>query len=110
MSYLLPALPYAADAFEPWISRETMEYHHGRHHRAYLDKLNSLIAGTDLEKLDLGELIRTMSIGRGTPQNRTRRAILDNAAQAWNHTFFWHCLLEKAPAAPGGHLSRQLVS
>lgn len=110
MPYLLPALPYATDAFEPFISQETMELHYGRHHRGHLDKLNALIAGTDLENLALGELIRAMSTGRGAPQNRTRRAILDNAMQAWNHTFFWNCLIERARPAPGGQLARQLVS
>ena len=108
MPYILSPLPYAADAFEPSISRETMELHHGRHHCGYVDKLNHLLAGTDLEKLDLGELIRAMSIGRGAAQNRTRRAILDNATQAWNHDFFWRCL-SPAKGVPRGRLARKLL-
>ena len=110
MPHALAPLPFRVDALEPLLRCETVENHYGRHHREHLDQLNRLIAGTDLEKLDLAALIRIMSAGKGPPQNRTRRAILDHAGQAWNHDFYWHSLWPHRPqrATPGGLLARRI--
>jgi len=77
----LPDLPYPREALEPHMSRETLGFHHGKHHKAYVDKANELIKGTAFEAMDLEDIVRKSS-GK----------IFNNAAQAWNHTFFWHCL------------------
>lgn len=81
MAFELPPLPYAKDALAPHISAETLEYHHGKHHKTYVDKLNGLIPGTEFEGKSLEEIIKTSSGG-----------VFNNAAQIWNHTFYWHCL------------------
>mgnify|MGYP003390205741 FL=1 len=88
MQHVLPKLPYAKDALAPHISAETLEYHHDKHHRAYVDKLNELIKGTQHDNQPLTEIVMT-SDGE----------IFNNAAQAYNHQFFWHCL---SPAGGGG--------
>jgi superoxide dismutase, Fe-Mn family len=86
----LPPLPYALDALEPHMSRETLQYHYGKHHKKYVDTANELLKGTELEGQPLEEVLSQAS---GT--------LLDNAAQAWNHGFFWHCLTprQKGPSA-----------
>lgn len=81
MAFELPPLPYAKDALAPHISAETLDYHHGKHHKTYVDKLNGLIPGTEFEGKSLEEIIKTSSGG-----------VFNNSAQVWNHTFFWHCL------------------
>lgn len=81
MAFELPALPYAQDALAPHISAETLEYHYGKHHKTYVDKLNGLIPGTEYEGKSLEEIIKTSSGG-----------VFNNAAQVWNHTFYWNCL------------------
>jgi Fe-Mn family superoxide dismutase len=97
MQHRLPDLPYAADALEPHISAETLEFHHGKHHRAYVTKLNELIAGTKYEDLPLEEVIRTAS-----------GAIFNNAAQTWNHSFYWNCLSPAGGGAPSGQIAKAL--
>ncbi len=81
MAFELPALPYAINALEPHISQETLEYHHGKHHNTYVVNLNNLVPGTEFEGKSLEEIIKTSTGG-----------IFNNAAQIWNHTFYWHCL------------------
>lgn len=81
MAFELPALPYAKDALAPHISAETLDYHHGKHHKTYVDKLNGLIPGTEYEGKSLEDIIKTSSGG-----------VFNNAAQIWNHTFYWNCL------------------
>ncbi len=81
MSFTLPPLPYAKDALAPHISAETLDYHYGKHHQAYVTNLNNLIKGTDFENKSLEDIIKTSNGG-----------IFNNAAQVWNHTFYWHCL------------------
>ena len=93
MKHELPDLPYPLDALEPHMSRETLEYHHGKHHKGYVDKLNTLIRGTELEGLSLEELI-----------GRSKGAVFNNAAQAWNHAFFWRCLAPEGGSLPSGDL------
>ena len=81
MAITLPELPYAIDALEPQISKETLEYHYGKHHATYVAKLNPLIEGTDLADADLETIIKNSESG-----------VFNNAAQVWNHTFYWNCL------------------
>ena len=86
----LPPLLYELNALEPYISKETLEYHHGKHHAAYVAKLNDAIAGTEFEQRSLEDIVRNAS-GK----------ILNNAAQAWNHDFYWHCLSPQGGSADG---------
>lgn len=94
MPFVLPLLPYEMDALQPYISRETLEYHYGKHHQAYVTKLNTLVAGTDLENKQLEEIIKSEKSGE----------IFNNAAQDWNHTFYWHCLAPNGGGEPKGEL------
>jgi Fe-Mn family superoxide dismutase len=100
----LPELPYAKDALAPVISANTMEFHHGKHHKAYVDNLNKLIAGTDLADLALEEIIRKSS---GDP---AKVGIFNNAAQVWNHSFYWKCLKAGGGGAPVGALATKITS
>ena len=93
MSFTLPDLPYKSDALEPHISEETLEYHHGKHHQKYVDTLNDLIKGTKHENDELEEIIRN-SDGK----------LFNQAAQVWNHTFYWHCLSPSGGGEPCGAL------
>lgn len=91
MQHILPSLPYALDALEPYISRETLEYHHGKHHQTYVDNLNRLIVDTEFADMSLEDIIRHSSGG-----------IFNNAAQIWNHTFYFASL-----GAPGHDIPSQ---
>lgn len=91
MAFELPALPYEKNALEPHISQETIEYHYGKHHNTYVVKLNGLVAGTEMENQSLEEIIKTSSGG-----------VFNNAAQIWNHTFYWNCLAPNAGGAATG--------
>jgi len=82
MAFKLPELPYSMDALAPAMSRETFEYHYGKHHQRYVDNLNKLVKDTELEKKSLEDLVRSAKSGD----------IFNNAAQIWNHTFFWNCM------------------
>ena len=97
MAHTLPDLPYAMDALEPHISKETLEYHYGKHHKTYVDKLNPLIEGTEWADKPLEEIIRGSSGG-----------IFNNAAQVWNHTFYWHCLAPHGGGEPTGKLAEAI--
>lgn len=90
----LPKLPYAMDALQPYISKETLEYHYGKHHQAYVTNLNNLIKNTEFENLSLENIILKSSGG-----------IFNNAAQVWNHTFYWHCMTPKSSVEPTGKLA-----
>jgi len=92
MEHKLPALPFAMDALAPVISKETLEYHYGKHHAAYVTNLNKLIPGTEFENLPLEELIKRAPAG----------GIFNNAAQIWNHSFYWQCLAPKSGGEPSG--------
>lgn len=98
MSFELPKLPYALDALEPHISKETLEYHYGKHHQTYVTNLNNLVKGTDLENKSLEELIKT-----------TEGGIFNNAAQVWNHTFYWNCLAPNAGVHQQVKLQKQSI-
>jgi superoxide dismutase, Fe-Mn family len=91
MKHTLPPLPYALNALEPHVSAETLEFHHGKHHKTYVEKLNELIAGTEFENEPLEQIVK-----------RSDGKIFNNAAQAWNHTFFWNCMRPAGGAAPSG--------
>ena len=94
MAIELPALPYAKDALAPHISAETLEFHYGKHHKTYVDNLNKLIEGTDLADKDLVEIIRSAQGG-----------VFNNAAQVWNHTFYWNCLSPEGGGEPTGKVA-----
>ncbi len=98
MKHELPELPYAKNALEPHISAETLEYHHGKHHKAYVDKLNDLIPGTEFENMPLEDIIRKASGG-----------LFNQAAQVWNHTFYWHCLSPNGGGDPSGELAEAIT-
>lgn len=97
MAFELPALPFAKDALQPHISAETFEYHHGKHHKAYVDNLNKMVPGTEFEKMSLEEIIMKSS-----------GPIFNNAAQVWNHTFFWNCMSPEGGGEPTGALAEAI--
>lgn len=97
MVHELPPLPYAMNALAPHISQETLEYHYGKHHKTYVDNLNKLIPGTEFESLSLEDIVRKSSGG-----------IFNNAAQVWNHTFYWNCLSPTGGGEPGGALAEAI--
>lgn len=94
MEHTLPPLPYPKDALEPHMSKETLEYHYGKHHQAYVTNLNNLIKGTEFENLPLEDIIRKSTGG-----------VFNNSAQVWNHTFFWSCMAPKGGGEPRGALA-----
>ena len=98
MSIEFPTLPYAADALEPHISANTLDFHHGKHHRAYVDKLNAAIAGTAYERLPLEAII-------AASYEAADHGVFNNAAQAWNHTFLWHSMSPTGGGQPVGELA-----
>ena len=102
MAFELPALPYAMNALEPYISERTMEFHYGKHHKAYVDNLNKLIAGTHFEQMSLEEIIRK------TAGKTEYAGIFNNAAQAWNHAFFWTCMQPGGGGEPAGELKKKI--
>ncbi len=94
MAFELPPLPYPKNALEPHISEETLEYHYGKHHNTYVVNLNNLIAGTEFENQSLEDIIKNSDGG-----------IFNNAAQVWNHTFYWNCLSPNGGGEPDGALA-----
>jgi superoxide dismutase, Fe-Mn family len=101
MAVELPKLPYALDALEPHISKLTLEFHHGKHHKAYVDKTNELIANTDLAKKSLDEIVRAAA------GQKDKATLFNNAAQAWNHTFLWNSMSPKG-GKPTGALAQAI--
>lgn len=97
MAFELPPLPYEKNALAPHISEETLEYHHGKHHKTYVDKLNGLIPGTEYEGKSLEEIIKSSSGG-----------VFNNAAQVWNHTFFWNCMSPNGGGEPTGAVAEAI--
>ena len=100
----LPKLPFAMDALEPVISAKTLEFHHGKHHKAYVDTTNKLITGTDLEKQSLEDIISTAA------KDESKKTLFNNAAQVWNHDFFWKCLKQGGGGTPAGAVGSKIVS
>lgn len=101
MKHELPELPYAKNALEPHISAETLEFHHGKHHKAYVDKANDLVKGTDLEGADLETAIRNA-------WERKDAGLFNNTAQIWNHTFYWQSMSPKGGGRPSGKLAEAI--
>ncbi|MEA2781595.1 MAG: superoxide dismutase, Fe-Mn family [Rhodospirillaceae bacterium] len=102
MAIELPKLPYALNALEPHISSRTLEFHHGKHHKAYVDKTNSLIAGTDLADKPLEELIAIAA------PRKAKATLFNNAAQAWNHNFLWHSMTPNGGGRPQGAIAERI--
>lgn len=94
MAIELPALPYDRTALEPHISAETIDYHYSKHHQTYVTNLNNLIVGTEYENADLESIVR-----------KAQGGLFNNAAQVWNHTFYWNCLKPNGGGAPTGKLA-----
>jgi Fe-Mn family superoxide dismutase len=99
MAHHLPPLPYAPDALEPTISKETIDYHYGKHHQTYVTNLNNLVAEGEFKDASLEEIIQRASGG-----------VFNNAAQIWNHTFYWNCLSPKGGGEPSGPLADAITS
>lgn len=97
MAIVLPPLPYARDALAPWISAETIDFHYGKHHQAYVTKLNELIKGTEFETAGLEDIVR-----------KSAGAVFNNAAQVWNHSFYWDGLSPRGGGAPVGRLANAI--
>ena len=104
MTFTLPPLPFDKAALEPTISAQTFDFHHGKHHNAYVTKLNELIAGTEYEKLSLDEIIKKSA------KDDSKKPIFNNAAQHWNHSFFWQCLKPNGGGKPTGELAKKIDS
>jgi Fe-Mn family superoxide dismutase len=102
MAHTLPALPYGLDALEPNISRSTLEFHHGKHHAAYVTNLNNLVAGTDLEDKSLEDTITAVAGDAG------KAGVFNNAAQVWNHSFYWQCMKPGGGGQPTGALADKI--
>ncbi|MCP9778728.1 superoxide dismutase [Cyanobium sp. T1G-Tous] len=102
MAHTLPALPYGLDALEPNISRSTLEFHHGKHHAAYVTNLNNLVAGTDLEAKSLEDTITAVAGDAG------KAGVFNNAAQVWNHSFYWQCMKPGGGGQPTGALADKI--
>ncbi len=98
MAFELPALPYSKDALLPHMSPETLDYHHGKHHKTYVDNLNKLVPGTEFENQPLEAIIK-----------KATGPVFNNAAQIWNHTFFWNCLAPKAGGEPTSDLAAAIT-
>ena len=99
MAYELPKLPYALDALQPYISKETLEYHYGKHHAAYVNNLNKLVEGTEFAGASLEEIVKKAGGG-----------IFNNGAQVWNHTFYWNCMSPEGNREPSGAMLNAIKS
>ncbi len=102
MAINLPNLPYAKDALAPYISSNTLDFHYGKHHKAYVDNLNKLIAGTDLQEKPLEEIIKIAA------KDSAKAGIFNNAAQVWNHSFYWQCLKKSGGGTPTGTIGTKI--
>jgi Fe-Mn family superoxide dismutase len=102
MTFELPSLPYADTALEPYYSAKTFSFHHGKHHKAYVDNLNKLLPGSPFENSTLEEIILAVA------GDATKAGFFNNAAQVWNHTFFWNCMKPGGGGAPSGALAAKI--
>jgi Fe-Mn family superoxide dismutase len=102
MTFTLPPLPYAEDALEPYLSAKTLQFHHGKHHKAYVDTLNKLVEEHGLKDQSLERLIQA------TYRDESKMAVFNNAAQVWNHNFFWRCMTKNGGGEPGGELAKAI--
>ena len=106
MAFQLKPLPYAENALEPHMSARTLQFHHGKHQKTYVEKLNELVANTPLEKKSLHDLVRDLAGQRGARPKK----IFNNAGQVWNHDFFWKSLTPKGGGKPTGKLAEMIES
>jgi Fe-Mn family superoxide dismutase len=102
MAFELPPLPYAANALEPYMSANTFSFHHAKHHNAYVTNLNNLIKDTPMSQMGLEEIILESA------KDPAKGGIFNNAAQVWNHTFFWHCMKPQGGGAPTGAIAEKI--
>lgn len=102
MAFTLPDLPYAQNALEPYISANTLGFHHGKHHQAYVTNLNNLVKDTDLANMTLEEIIKKTAGDAG------KAGVFNNAAQVWNHTFYWHSMKPNGGGAPKGKIADKI--
>ncbi|MGK7918270.1 MAG: superoxide dismutase [Prochloraceae cyanobacterium] len=102
MGYELPPLPYDYTALEPSISQNTLEFHHDKHHAAYVSKYNDAVKGTELDSKPIEEVIKTIA---GNPE---KQGLFNNAAQAWNHSFYWQCMKPSGGGTPTGELAKKI--
>ncbi len=102
MTMTLPELPFSKDSLEPYISKRTLEFHHDKHHNAYVQKANQLIEGTEFEKMDVEEIIRK------TAKDASKSGIFNNTAQAWNHSFYWNSMKPKGGGKPFGAVEKMI--
>jgi Fe-Mn family superoxide dismutase len=103
MAFELPELPYARDALQPHMSSETFDYHYGKHHKAYVDKTNGMLAEKGLEGASLIEVIKAA-------KDKGDKGLFNNSAQIWNHSFFWQCLAPQGATSPSGKLKEMIDS
>lgn len=104
MAFELPPLPFPKNALEPHMSARTLEFHHGKHHQAYVTNLNNLVKDSPLASQSLEEIIKA------TAKDESKAGIFNNAAQVWNHTFFWNCMKPNGGGAPTGALAQRIDS
>jgi Fe-Mn family superoxide dismutase len=102
MPFELPPLPYSKEALEPYMSAKTLEFHHDKHHKTYVDTLNKLVAGTPYENAKLEEIIED------TAEDEKQKSVFNNAGQVWNHTFFWNCMKHNGGGKPTGDLAQRI--
>jgi len=102
MAYELPPLPYDYTALEPYISKRTLEFHHDKHHAAYVNNFNAAAKGTELDSLPIETVIKTVA------KDPSKAPVFNNAAQAWNHTFYWHSLKAGGGGTPTGDLAKKI--
>ena len=102
MAYELPPLPYAYDALEPYVSKSTLEFHHDKHHAAYVNKYNEMVQGTEFESKPIEEVIKAIA---GNPD---KQGMFNNGAQAWNHTFYWNSMKPNGGGTPTGDLAAKI--
>jgi len=102
MAFELPPLPYPNNALEPYTSARTLEFHHGKHHQTYVTTLNKLVEGSPMERMSIEELLKS------TYKDDSKIAVFNNAAQVWNHTFFWNCMKPNGGGAPKGDIAQAI--
>ncbi|HEY9771829.1 MAG TPA: superoxide dismutase [Coleofasciculaceae cyanobacterium] len=102
MAYELPSLPYDYTALEPLISKSTLEFHHDKHHAAYVSKYNDAVKDTEWDNKPIEEVIKAIA------KDESKSGLFNNAAQAWNHTFYWHCMKPNASGTPTGELAKKI--
>ncbi|HEY9817722.1 MAG TPA: superoxide dismutase [Candidatus Obscuribacterales bacterium] len=102
MAYELPALPYDYTALEPHISKGTLEFHHDKHHAAYVSKFNDAVSGTDLDSKSIEDVIKAIA------GDASKAGLFNNAAQAWNHSFYWNCMKPSGGGTPSGALASKI--